>query len=431
MTIAKQVTSLPFLLPAVRAGAKPAGIQPEGGFSQAMSRQAQNHASDRLRENTGGDEPSEPVRNSLVTEEEDGTDFTTEGTSPFLPAPPASPSKGPEVTARKAEGIPGESGQQIAVLAPAETPGTPPGPDRTVLVRATAPTPGTSAPATDATLTLPGQTIRPALAADTNATDAEVLAGISENQRGPGKAGTAERKAAPPTDLVARLRLQVAQTSVPTPKAPPIPVVPPIKPAEMAGSADFETQTLENPNPARVVEVATASPDFMRALAEDARPALPIQVAPRPPGDTALGDGVGPKVPATAPQQPSGIGELLAGMGRSGQSGPIEIALSPEELGRVRLHMVPSGDTMRVTIMIERPETMDLFRRGAEGFLNDLRQAGFSGATLDFSAWDNGTPSRPPSQPTASDEGAPVAAAPERPRAHRAAISGTGLYLRL
>ena len=400
MTIAKQVTSLPFLLPAVRAGAKPAGIQPEGGFSQAMSRQAQNHASDRLRENTGGDEPSEPVRNSLVTEEEDGTDFTTEGTSPFLPAPPASPSKGPEVTARKAEGIPGESGQQIAVRAPAETPGTPPGPDRTVLVRATAPTPGTSAPATDATLTLPGQTIRPALAADT--TDADVLAGISENQRGPGKAGTAERKAAPPTDLVARLRLQ-----------------------------DFETQTLENPNPARVVEVATASPDFMRALAEDARPALPIQVAPRPPGDTALGDGVGPKVPATAPQQPSGIGELLAGMGRSGQSGPIEIALSPEELGRVRLHMVPSGDTMRVTIMIERPETMDLFRRGAEGFLNDLRQAGFSGATLDFSAWDNGTPSRPPSQPTASDEGAPVAAAPERPRAHRAAISGTGLYLRL
>lgn len=65
-----------------------------------------------------------------------------------------------------------------------------------------------------------------------------------------------------------------------------------------------------------------------------------------------------------------------------------ELALAPEELGHVRLRMEPDSanpDRMVIMISVERPETLDLFRRHAGELADALRNAGYSGADIGFS----------------------------------------------
>ncbi|WP_170971816.1 flagellar hook-length control protein FliK [Rhodobacter sp. SY28-1] len=65
-----------------------------------------------------------------------------------------------------------------------------------------------------------------------------------------------------------------------------------------------------------------------------------------------------------------------------------ELALAPEELGHVRLRMEPDSanpDRMMIMISVERPETLDLFRRHAGELVDALRNAGYSGADIGFS----------------------------------------------
>jgi Flagellar hook-length control protein FliK len=88
----------------------------------------------------------------------------------------------------------------------------------------------------------------------------------------------------------------------------------------------------------------------------------------------------------------------------NGRSGNTEIALSPEELGHVRLSIQPhDSDPTRVVVMMsfERPEVMDLFRRHADQLLADIRAAGYSGADLSFAqsgkgGQQDGKPGAPP-----------------------------------
>ncbi|TJZ87315.1 flagellar hook-length control protein FliK [Paracoccus hibiscisoli] len=60
-----------------------------------------------------------------------------------------------------------------------------------------------------------------------------------------------------------------------------------------------------------------------------------------------------------------------------------EIALSPEELGRIR--MVMSGpDRAHIVIWAERPETLDLVRRNADQLAQQLAEAGVNAGTMEF-----------------------------------------------
>lgn len=65
-------------------------------------------------------------------------------------------------------------------------------------------------------------------------------------------------------------------------------------------------------------------------------------------------------------------------------NGALDVALAPDELGRLHMHVTTEGDTLRIAMMVERPETLDLLRRHADQLLADLRQAGFGSATLSF-----------------------------------------------
>lgn len=112
----------------------------------------------------------------------------------------------------------------------------------------------------------------------------------------------------------------------------------------------------------------------------------------------------------------------------------VEVVLHPEELGSVKFQIQPQGESVRVVLTVERPETLEFLRRHADHLVQEFRQAGFSGATLSFGSWDQrgGQPDAPPPPPVLAVEDA-VFAPPATPRvvAHSATEVGQGLNLRL
>lgn len=106
-----------------------------------------------------------------------------------------------------------------------------------------------------------------------------------------------------------------------------------------------------------------------------------------------------------------------------------EIALSPEELGRIRLVM--SGpDRGQITIWAERPETLDLVRRNADLLTQQLADAGVSAGSLDFRR-DDRSDSQPAQGRASDDDDIPLSAAPLRVRMSPTALSDRRLDIRL
>jgi hypothetical protein len=109
----------------------------------------------------------------------------------------------------------------------------------------------------------------------------------------------------------------------------------------------------------------------------------------------------------------------------------VEVILSPDELGRVQLNFRVEGDGMRVFVTAERPETLDLLRRHSDQLSLELRQAGYSGASLSFGQWgqqqgDTRQAARLPA--FAQGESRILTATPALVLSH---VSGQGLDLRI
>ncbi len=128
--------------------------------------------------------------------------------------------------------------------------------------------------------------------------------------------------------------------------------------------------------------------------------AMPVTTPPPrevPPHNPVANQPMQP-LPATA-QGP--LATTLVSLAREGTSDRIEVTLAPEELGKLRMSMVADGDVMRVHLVVERPETLDLLRKHADQMVAEFRQAGYAGASLSFGNWggDNGAESRRPPVP--------------------------------
>lgn len=63
---------------------------------------------------------------------------------------------------------------------------------------------------------------------------------------------------------------------------------------------------------------------------------------------------------------------------------PTEIALNPEELGRVRMSMSLTDGTLILQINAERPETTDLLRRHIDTLAQEFRSLGYTEISFDF-----------------------------------------------
>lgn len=114
--------------------------------------------------------------------------------------------------------------------------------------------------------------------------------------------------------------------------------------------------------------------------------------------------------------------------------GTIELILAPAELGRVRMELVPEGEILRITVAVERPETLDMLRRNADVLLVEIRQAGFTGAHLSFGSWGGQKSSDPapgPQENPPAEDAAPGMPPPFFRPSPAASAAGAGLDLRL
>lgn len=69
---------------------------------------------------------------------------------------------------------------------------------------------------------------------------------------------------------------------------------------------------------------------------------------------------------------------------------PVDLHLSPEELGRVRISMLMNDGVITMTVVAERSETLDLLRRHSEQLAQELRQIGFGTINFSFGQNDGG-----------------------------------------
>ncbi|SPF78800.1 hypothetical protein ALP8811_02732 [Aliiroseovarius pelagivivens] len=69
---------------------------------------------------------------------------------------------------------------------------------------------------------------------------------------------------------------------------------------------------------------------------------------------------------------------------------PIELTLSPEELGRLRMSFQSEGSAMHVTLSFERPDTLDLMRRHIDQLAQEMRAFGMPNVSFTFQQQTSG-----------------------------------------
>ena len=104
-----------------------------------------------------------------------------------------------------------------------------------------------------------------------------------------------------------------------------------------------------------------------------------------------------PKLILVPAQTVQHIAEQIVVSVAKDDSGTTEIALDPEELGRVRLHMTVTDQTVQIVIAAERPETSDLMRRHLDVLQQEFRSLGFQSVDLGFA--DDGGRNTPKETP--------------------------------
>lgn len=86
----------------------------------------------------------------------------------------------------------------------------------------------------------------------------------------------------------------------------------------------------------------------------------------------------------TSSQLASSVGQQIAVEVNKKQGGIMEIALNPEELGRVSLTMKATEGSVAMVISAERPETQDLMRRHIETLAQEFRTLGYKDISFSF-----------------------------------------------
>ncbi len=95
------------------------------------------------------------------------------------------------------------------------------------------------------------------------------------------------------------------------------------------------------------------------------------------------------------PDLPRNIAVQIAqAMRQGGADRPMELVLSPAELGRVRISMMGGDGAMTVHVMADRPETLDLMRRHIDILAQEFHDIGYGTAEFAFgqNAADQGNP---------------------------------------
>lgn len=84
-------------------------------------------------------------------------------------------------------------------------------------------------------------------------------------------------------------------------------------------------------------------------------------------------------------EMPANVSKQIAEALQHMPGRPVEITLSPEELGRVRLAVTSSEAGILVNVLAERPETIDLLRRHIGNLENAFQDLGYQDIAFSFS----------------------------------------------
>ncbi len=87
--------------------------------------------------------------------------------------------------------------------------------------------------------------------------------------------------------------------------------------------------------------------------------------------------------PSTASPISTQIRDAIGLSGATSRS--VEIALKPEELGNLRMTLTPSESGGIISILVERPETLELVQRHLEALRRELRDAGWAHSEVSVS----------------------------------------------
>lgn len=108
--------------------------------------------------------------------------------------------------------------------------------------------------------------------------------------------------------------------------------------------------------------------------------------------------------------------DQLAQAIRAGGDGSVDIQLSPEELGRVRVTLSLQDGDLFVAISTDRVETLDLMRRHIDLLARDFREQGYTSVQFSFGqGGHDGAPNRKGRAPSGPDTRPSAHAAPSPP----------------
>lgn len=107
-----------------------------------------------------------------------------------------------------------------------------------------------------------------------------------------------------------------------------------------------------------------------------------------------------------APQaSPAAVAQQIATSFAQGSGKTTEIALNPEELGRVRISLTTTESGMTVSIISERPETTDLMRRHIDTLAREFAELGYDSLAFSFENPSDGAEQYDPESDTATTSG--------------------------
>ncbi len=124
-------------------------------------------------------------------------------------------------------------------------------------------------------------------------------------------------------------------------------------------------------------------------------------------------------------------GQMAAVITAKPGSGGVEIALNPEELGRVSITLNGREDGLILSIAVERPETLDLLRRHITTLTAEFQKAGYDDLTFDLGSSDGGWHDSSPEQDGAAFAQDTPEDSPKTAQNSHTMASGRGLDMRL
>ena len=122
----------------------------------------------------------------------------------------------------------------------------------------------------------------------------------------------------------------------------------------------------------------------------------PVAVARSEGGLSVTGRSETPPEQGNSPAAPPPTRQIAEAV-RSAPGTPVELVLSPEELGRVVISFQGEGESLRIHLTAERPETLDLLRRHVGELAAELKAQGYDSAGFSFGRSGRNPSDTPPS----------------------------------